>query len=134
MKLSLICEANEEKLAFQTIELIGKAHGGDTFRDYKKLHGQVWTSDFFTAPKRGTDPEGLRGEGAGMEKDDLRACFTAGLIVSAEGGNWKLSDKAFKLAGIDIGSGGGHGSGGGRGPGFMQQAPGWNKLMSAFGK
>jgi len=97
MKLSLICEANHEaELAKKIIELIGKAHGTD---DHEKLRGQVWTSTFFTAPKRGPGNDGLRGEGAGMEEDDLRASFKAGLIVSAEGGNWKLSDKAFKLAG-----------------------------------
>ena len=114
MKLSLICEANEEKLAFQIIKLIGKAHGTS---DFETLRGQVFTAEFLS-------------DRAKIKEDDREAAYKAELLVDAKDGHFKVSDKAFKLAGIS----GGGGGGGRPGPGFMQQAPGWNKLMSAFGK
>ena len=111
MKLSLICEANEEKLAFQIIKSIGKAHGT---RDFETLRGQVFTAEFLS-------------DRAKIEEKDRVAAYEAELLVDAKEGHYKVSDKAFKLAGIGV-------RGRGGGPGFMQQAPGWNKLMSAFGK
>jgi hypothetical protein len=86
MKLSLICEAHyETDLAKKIIKSIADAHGT---KDLKQLKGQVFTGEF------------LR-DRAGIEEKDLEAAYKAELLVGVKEGHYKLSDKAFKLAGTD---------------------------------
>jgi len=138
MRLSLICEdSSSVDLAIKIAELIDDGDSFTHYDDLSDLEGETFTGEFLS-----NDAE--------ISKNDLRSAWDAGLLVGAEGGEYKLSDKMIGMLRAkederaeedespDSGEKGEKGKRGkkreprGVFDKIMSGAPGYNKIQGAF--
>tara|TARA_R110002110_G_scaffold210234_4_gene422697 strand:- start:1626 stop:2048 length:423 start_codon:yes stop_codon:yes gene_type:complete len=84
MRLSLICEDSSSDLAIKIAELIDDGDSYVHYDNLSDLEDETFTAEFLT-------------NDAGISKNDIESAWGAGLLVGAEGGEYKLSDKMIGM-------------------------------------